>query len=655
MRRLIWLMAIPAAGWLTTLAPAPVFAQENPEDPAFSPFWQPPASITQSVAPPEGVLALPPPAPVPAPIAPPEVLPPPAVDPLFSEDSSPPINLSLPEEQSVPEPAPEVLPAPPAPEPLNVPLVPPPVTDPPPPPPGNHPPTVAAPGTVAVDEGAALSFAVPAADEDAGQTVSVQYSALPAGAAFDGTSFSWTPNYTQAGTYTVNFLALDNGNPALYSTQAASVTIIVNNVTRTITASAGANGSISPAGEKTVDYASNQTFTITPAGGYYVGDVVVDGSSKGAVGTYTFDNVTSNHTISATFVNSYTITATAGPNGSISPAGAVVVSVGGNQTFGITPNPGYSIVEVLVDNNPVGPVGTYQFTGVTANHTIKASFLDKTPPVVTASLTRVVGGRHDDEDDEDGDLYRVSVKATDAADSNPVVTAYITQPLASTTLPVVSYKREKKNRIQIKQEKRRILVELEGPDKNTIEKLWREAFARGGFLVSDRQVVRLDPKRDNHPEAKFYFDKTGRVLISAKTSGLKLVAYAEDHAIPVNRSDKVEVVPRNRAAKLAGEAGEEEVEVVAQRFSLQPNYPNPFNPTTTLRYHLDDLQEVRLAVYDVTGQRIKVLVNDYQGPGYYEVQWDATDASGQQVAPGLYLYRLDSGSETAVGKMLLLK
>jgi hypothetical protein len=69
----------------------------------------------------------------------------------------------------------------------------------------------------------------------------------------------------------------------------------------TITSSAGANGSISPVGSVKVNSGASQTFTITPNSGYAVGIVTVDGASKGAIATYTFTNVTANHTISATF------------------------------------------------------------------------------------------------------------------------------------------------------------------------------------------------------------------------------------------------------------------------------------------------------------------------------------------------------------------
>jgi len=99
-------------------------------------------------------------------------------------------------------------------------------------------------------------------------------------------------------------LCVGSHNITEQNTVLKSVTIsncVVAPTTFTITASAGANGSIDPSGEVTVSKGADQTFTITPDMGYHVADVLVDGSSVGAVTTYTFTNVTANHTISATF------------------------------------------------------------------------------------------------------------------------------------------------------------------------------------------------------------------------------------------------------------------------------------------------------------------------------------------------------------------
>ncbi|HMG74860.1 MAG TPA: LamG-like jellyroll fold domain-containing protein [Pyrinomonadaceae bacterium] len=153
----------------------------------------------------------------------------------------------------------------------------------------------------------------------------------------------------------------------------------------TITASAGANGSISPSGTVTVVEGDNQTFNITPDSGYHIADVLVDTVSVGAVSSHTFTNVTANHTIEASFaINTYAITASAGANGSIDPSGAVSVNSGGDQVFNITPDSGYHIADVLVDTVSVGAVSSHTFTNVTANHTIEASFAINTY-AITAS------------------------------------------------------------------------------------------------------------------------------------------------------------------------------------------------------------------------------------------------------------------------------
>ncbi|MEK9136295.1 MAG: InlB B-repeat-containing protein, partial [Bacteroidota bacterium] len=154
---------------------------------------------------------------------------------------------------------------------------------------------------------------------------------------------------------------------------------------RSLTASAGPNGSIAPNGVTNVNYGASQSYSIIPDAGYAVQDVLVDGVSVGAVSSYTFSNVTANHTISATFVqNTFTITSSAGANGSISPTPTAVVSAGGNQTFVVTPDAGYHVADVLVDNASVGAVTSYTFTNVSANHTIAASFAINTYPLNTA-------------------------------------------------------------------------------------------------------------------------------------------------------------------------------------------------------------------------------------------------------------------------------
>ena len=154
----------------------------------------------------------------------------------------------------------------------------------------------------------------------------------------------------------------------------------------TLTASAGPNGAISPSGATTVNYGGRQTYTMVPNSGYHVADVLVDGTSVGAVNTYTFLNVVADHTINASFTNLYTVQASAGANGGISPAGTTTVPVGGSLTYTITPNPGYYITNVVVDGISIGAATTYIFNNVNANHTITASFA-----VYTYAITATAG------------------------------------------------------------------------------------------------------------------------------------------------------------------------------------------------------------------------------------------------------------------------
>jgi hypothetical protein len=143
----------------------------------------------------------------------------------------------------------------------------------------------------------------------------------------------------------------------------------------TIVASADSGGSISPDGNITVNYGGTQTFTITPDTGHKILDVIVNGQSKGKINTYTFDNVTSDQTISATFETiHYTIVASADLGGSISPDGNITVNYGGTQTFTITPDTGHKIHEVMLDGEPIGEISTYTFDNVTDSHEISVKF-----------------------------------------------------------------------------------------------------------------------------------------------------------------------------------------------------------------------------------------------------------------------------------------
>jgi len=91
-------------------------------------------------------------------------------------------------------------------------------------------------------------------------------------------------------------------------------------------------------------------------------------------------------------------------------------------------------------------------------------------------------------------------------------------------------------------------------------------------------------------------------------------------------------------------------------YALRNNYPNPFNPETTIKYQLPEAGDVTLEVYNMLGQVVRTLVNQHQTAGRYAVQWDANNDNGQALSSGIYFYRVQVGGEfNDVRKMLLLK
>jgi hypothetical protein len=91
------------------------------------------------------------------------------------------------------------------------------------------------------------------------------------------------------------------------------------------------------------------------------------------------------------------------------------------------------------------------------------------------------------------------------------------------------------------------------------------------------------------------------------------------------------------------------------KFSLSDNYPNPFNPVTTIHYVLDKDELVNLSIYDVRGKLIKILVDGNQYSGYHFINWNATNEQGRPVSAGLYFYTIQVDKYTTTRKMALLK
>ena len=171
----------------------------------------------------------------------------------------------------------------------------------------------------------------------------------------------------------------------------------------TITATAGENGTITPSGAVSVEEGQDMEFTITADENYRILSVLVDGAeaiNDVVAGVYTFTNVTANHTIDVTFVSetaiTYTITASAGEHGTITPSGALSVVEGEDQSFVITPDTDYRIDVLTVDGNVVTLTDeecagyTYTFTSVYGGHTINVTFTSLNNVEINAAASMAV-------------------------------------------------------------------------------------------------------------------------------------------------------------------------------------------------------------------------------------------------------------------------
>jgi hypothetical protein len=198
----------------------------------------------------------------------------------------------------------------------------------------------------------------------------------------DSQLFTATPSDGyMVGTWSVDSGAVQTGGAtytlsSITANHTVSVTFEIL-VTYTVTASSGANGSIDPSGTITKNSGDSQLFTATPSDGYAVDTWLVDGNSVQTGGTtYTLSSITANHTVSVTFkILNYTVTASAGANGTIDPCGSIVKSYGQNQLFTAMPDAGYVVDTWFVDGNSVQFGGdTFALANIQASHTVEVTF-----------------------------------------------------------------------------------------------------------------------------------------------------------------------------------------------------------------------------------------------------------------------------------------
>jgi len=461
-------------------------------------------------------------------------------------------------------------------------------------------------------------------------------------------------------------------------------------------------GTITPLGETKVNHGQSVTYAITPDPGYFASMVKIDGViTEGITDTYTFSNVTRNHAISVEFsIKSYKITSSAGANGSISPLGDVSVNHGGSQKFTITPNTGYHIADVVVDGVSVGAVGSYEFTNVTENHTISATFEINTYKITATAgdngtispvgeVTLNYGGEQEYTITANENYHIADVKVDGksvGAVSSYKFTNVDANHTISVTFAIDTYKITASAGVNGSISPSGTVTVNHGANQ-TFTMTPMTGFKVTDILVDGVSVGAANSYTFTNVTANHTISVTFGVstyTITATATGPGTITPSGE--IKVNHAGmKIFTMKPNDNAKLVDvkvdgrsmgpllsyqfrvivadhtiEAIFEEKKESAEADVLMQNYPNPFNPETWIPFALKNDGEVKISIYDSVGRLVRELNIGHKKAGIYATPdkaayWDGKDQFGIPAASGVYFYRIQAGDFSAIRKMIVMK
>jgi hypothetical protein len=153
------------------------------------------------------------------------------------------------------------------------------------------------------------------------------------------------------------------------------------------------------------------------------------------------------------------------------------------------------------------------------------------------------------------------------------------------------------------------------------------------------------------------WEKIGFVEGSGNSNSPKQYSFIDENPVAGNLQYRLKQIDTDGKFTYYGQiaevnftlAGVNEKQIPTE-YGLSQNYPNPFNPCTNIRFQISEFRFVSLKIYDVLGNEIAVLVNEEKEPGYYSVNFNASNFSS-----GMYIYKITAGSFTSAKKLMLLK
>jgi|GEM_PF-3999373 len=189
---------------------------------------------------------------------------------------------------------------------------------------------------------------------------------------------------------------------------------------------------------------------------------------------------------------------------------------------------------------------------------------------------------------------------------------------------------------------------------DSVVALARLAFLNFAWNEPQRGRIKIVINSNNNYSLNIGSGPITRLFFADKDSSAIINAFLFSEAFGVNRVGSIsKILPLNsyqtnlHLGNIDSTGFEE--------YALHQNFPNPFNPVTTIRYVLPEESLVRITIYNILGQRIVTLVNKTQPPGFNSVRWDGFDASDKKVGAGIYFYMIQANNYTKTRKMVLLK
>lgn len=183
------------------------------------------------------------------------------------------------------------------------------------------------------------------------------------------------------------------------------------------------------------------------------------------------------------------------------------------------------------------------------------------------------------------------------------------------------------------------------PSESNILCLWNDLTRQGYY------IQKLDVNGNILWNEDILFSLDGSFWITHDgEGGIIMVDWGGDTSIKLTKISKNGVIGEVITSIQSGHT-----KVSAERFILYQNYPNPFNPSTTIRFQLSIVSDVKLKIYDISGQEINTLTSGRLPAGNHEILWEGVDNHGKPASSGVYFYTLNVDGNIQVKKMLLIR